>query len=223
MKFNCPTCQQPLLADNINIQTDLALCKACGHTARVSELADIDFNPGAVQSPPGGAWYQDTPLGQVVGATTRSAIAFFLVPFMCVWSGGSLGGIYGSQIRSGEFNPLLSAFGIPFLLGSIMFWSLALMAVCGKVEVRIREGSGVVFTGIGPLGWKRRFNLDEIEAIEDASTRSRYPGAQGGSIVLRGKTLLTFASGVREDRRYFMIQALRQFKARRNPARAKWR
>ena len=50
-----------------------------------------------------------------LGATTRSPIAFFLVPFMCVWSGGSLGGVYGSQVLNGEFDLGISLFGIPFI------------------------------------------------------------------------------------------------------------
>ena len=36
--------------------------------------------------------------------STRSCIAFFLVPFTLFWAGGSLGGIYGTQIAKGEFN-----------------------------------------------------------------------------------------------------------------------
>ena len=97
-----------------------------------------------------------------VGATTRSVSAFFLVPFMLVWSGFSLGGIYGTHIVKGKFDPMMSLFGIPFVLGSVLFWSLALMAIAGKVEVRIRGEEGTIFTGLGVLGWTRRFRVTEV-------------------------------------------------------------
>lgn len=60
--------------------------------------------------------------GFEISATTESPIAFFLVPFMLVWSGGSLGGIYGTQIANGHFNLFLSLFGIPFCNGDNIIW-----------------------------------------------------------------------------------------------------
>jgi hypothetical protein len=227
MKFNCPTCRQPLLAENINVQTDLAVCKACGNVARVSELADMDFDARAVANVPAGAWTHQYRGETVVGATTRSPVAFFLVPFMCVWSGGSLGGIYGAQLTNGKFDPVISLFGLPFLIGSVFFWSIALMAICGKVEIKVHEGAGTIFTGVGRIGWKRAFNLDDIESIEEGAARTgtsgKYPLFNGGTIVLRGKTLLSFGNNLNEARRYFIFQTLRQLKARRSPQRAGWR
>jgi hypothetical protein len=60
--------------------------------------------PVDLDDPPRGAWYQVEFNGFVVGATTRHPIPLFLVPFMCVWSGGSLGGIYGSEFVHGTFD-----------------------------------------------------------------------------------------------------------------------
>jgi hypothetical protein len=215
MKFTCPKCRRPLLPENINAQTDLAVCKECGEVSRLSELADSGFDPAALQSPPPGAWYREVLSEHIFGATTRSPVAFFLVPFMCVWSGFSLFGIYGTQIRTGHFNLTASLFGIPFILGSLLFWTFALMACFGKVELRIRDGRGKVFTGIGAVGWTRSFNLDEVDRIEEQGTNTRYPGAQGTSIVLIGKTLLRCASNVSEPRRYFLVNVLKRLKAQR--------
>ncbi|MCX6952165.1 MAG: hypothetical protein NTV51_08355 [Verrucomicrobia bacterium] len=215
MKFTCPACQQSLPPGQINVQTDLALCQACGHVARLSQLVDADFDARVLHNPPKGAWYQQTMSEHVVGATTRHPSAFFLVPFMCVWSGGSLGGIYGTQIAQGKFNLTTSLFGIPFLLGSILFWTVALMAIWGKMEVRVRDGIGTVFVGLGRLGWKRSFNLDDVESIEDSGTKVSYPGSSGASIVLRGKSILRFGTNLTEPRRYFVLNVLKQLKARR--------
>ena len=214
MKFRCPTCSVDYLPENINIQTDLALCKHCGQMARLSEQPDTDDNLIDLQNPPKGAWYRQAMSEVVIGGTTRSGSAFMLVPFTCVWAGGSLGGIYGSQLASGKFEPFLAFFGLPFLVGSIFLIGTTIMAVCGKVELRLRGGQGIVFVGVGQFGWKRPFNLDEINSITEQDATKQYPGSGGGCIVLEGKTRLRFATGLTETRRYFMLHALKRLHAR---------
>jgi len=209
MKYNCPACSTEFHPENINIQTDLALCKNCGQIARLLELVDTDFQKRDLQAPPKGAWYRQTLTETVFGATTRHPSAFFIVPFMCVWSGFSLGGIYGSQIAHGKFNPFMSLFGLPFLVGSIALGSAAIMAVCGKVEVRLRGRLGIIFVGVGTLGWKRSFNLNDVARISEDGWTVTYPGSAGGSILLEGKTRLRFATNVSEARRHFLLSALK--------------
>jgi hypothetical protein len=215
MKFSCPVCHRPLLPEAINVQTDLALCKACGQVAKLSELPDADFDSAAVSQPPPGVSYQETTGGHVVRATTRHPMAFFMVPFTLVWAGGSMTGLYGTQIATGKFNPLISLFGLPFLAGSVFLTGACLMVVCGQVEVRVSGVEGSVFAGVGPLGWRRRFNLDEVDSIEDSGTRVNYPGSQGASIVMRGRTVLRFGTNLSEPRRYFILNVLRRIKAQR--------
>jgi hypothetical protein len=128
---------------------------------------------------------------------------------MLVWSGGSLGGIYGKQIVSGHFDPGSSLFGIPFLLGSILFWTFALMAIAGRCEVAVSGDEATLFVGIGALGWRRRFRWSEVRAVHEAQTSTRYPGGHGSALALEGRTRLLFGSGVNDARRYFLLNALR--------------
>jgi hypothetical protein len=148
-------------------------------------------------------------------ATTRAWYALFLVPFMCVWSGASLGGIYGSQIRSGKLNLAISLFGIPFILGTLLLGSQALMATFGRVAV-IREGDdGAIFVGIGPLGWTRRFRWSEAVSAMEADTRSNYRGRLPMQLI----SLKTVADGIPKtirfgaqlsaDRREFLLALIR--------------
>ncbi len=151
--MNCPKCKSEIPGSQLNIQTDMGQCLQCNHIFKISEnfgKASITTNFD-MQSPPSGAWARQERGNLILGATTKSPIAFFLVPFMLVWSGGSLGGIYGLQIMKGEFDLMLSLFGIPFLLGSVLFWSLAFMTIWGKVELSFDKTGGQVFTGIGTL------------------------------------------------------------------------
>ena len=215
MQIRCPTCRQAVPAGQVNMSTDLALCPRCNKGFRISENIGTDaIDTNIVERPGSGAWFREELDSVVVGASTRSPSAFFLVPFMCVWSGFSLGGIYGSQIVSGKFSLFASLFGIPFILGSILFWAIALMAVFGKVEVRIRGLESTVFTGIGSLGWTQRFDWSAVRSIRESGTSVRYAGSGGGEIVLEGEPPIRLGGGLNEKRRYFMLNALRYLKSR---------
>jgi len=172
-----------------------------------------------IYDPPRGAWFEDTGMGWRVGATTRSPMALFLVPFMCVWSGLSLGGIYGEQVIDGEFDLVRSLIGIPFFLGTLAFGSIALMTVCGKVEVAADGEDGHVFEGVGPIGWTRRFSWTSISGVEEACLGYHQPGNSGMVISLVGKTRLKFGGMLSDARRYYLLQCLRKFLADRWPER----
>ncbi len=215
MQIKCPRCMQVVPAEQVNISTDLALCPRCNEGFKISEnIGEVALDASIVERPPSGAWFREEFDRVVVGASTRSPIAFFLVPFMCVWSGFSLGGIYGSQIASGKFDLLASLFGIPFILGSILFWTFALMAVFGKVEVCIRDTESSVFVGIGSLGWRRRFDWTAVKSIRESNPRLHHDQRNGSEIVLEGETPIMLGAGLNEKRRYFMLNALRYVKAR---------
>jgi hypothetical protein len=206
--MKCPSCNELVDSANINIQTDLGKCQHCDHIFKISEEIDTVADGFDINTPPKGAWFTTADAVITLGATTRSAIAFFLVPFALIWSGGSLGGIYGSQIVSGEFNILFSLFGIPFLLGSIMIWTIASMAIWGKVEITITENGGTVFTGLGKLGLRKHFTWQEISKITEKPTVMNYPGKRGNAIQLSGSKSISFGTGLSESRKYYVMSAL---------------
>jgi len=212
--MTCPSCSTAIRSSNINIHTDVGQCSACGFVFRVSEQLDGGSADGFdLDRPPDGVWIRHGLHQIVIGASTRSPIAYFLVPFMLVWSGGSLGGIYGTQIVRGEFDPLMSLFGIPFLLGAIFFWSITLMAIWGKVEITLDTLGGHVFTGIGTIGRSKRFAWDEVTTVRESGSGRSYPGSQGSIIVLEGKRRISFGLGVKDDRRYYLLRALKSIMA----------
>src|SRR5688500_3614568 len=129
----CPKCGSEIPLEDVNVANDLALCRKCSESfsfaeaIRTEDIAAVDL-----ANPPRGVWYRPTPNGFELGSSTRSAAAIFLVPFMLVWSGGSMGGIYGSQIAKGDFNLAMSLFGLPFLFGTIVLGGFTIMTLCGK-------------------------------------------------------------------------------------------
>jgi hypothetical protein len=207
-----------IAGDDMNVVTDIARCAPCGEVFRLSSLVQVnESGPVDLDDPPRGAWYREEFDGFVVGATTRHPMAILLVPFMCVWSGFSIGGIYGQQIARGKFNLGESLFGIPFILGTLVFGSIALMTVCGKVVVRVRDFGGEVFTGVGSIGWRRPFDPKQITAIRIEPYRSSN-GQTSSTILLEGPKKLRFASGLTEPRRDFLANVLRRELATRRTA-----
>jgi hypothetical protein len=209
--MNCPQCKAEVPSTHLNIQTDLGQCLQCNHIFKISEHIDIPSDdPFDMQHPPQGAWIRQERNDLVFGATTRSPLAFFLVPFMLVWSGGSLGGIYGYQLISGEFNLLLSLFGIPFLLGSVLFWSLALMAIWGKVEVTVDKNRGKIFTGIGTIGRSSTFEWDDIASVKEKESAQYKSRNTTTNIVLEGKKRISFGTGLNSSRQYYVFRTLKE-------------
>lgn len=208
----CPTCNNPVLPADLNIATDVAFCRACNKTIAVSDVVRGFTKQSAVvdqTAPTSGTWFHDDGVETRIGASTRSPIAFFVVPFAAIWSGFSLGMFYGTQISSGKFNLMFSLFGIPFLIGSAAIWSVALMLIAGKTEVRIRFGEGAVFSGIGPIGRTRRFAVSEISAIREDWSGLRTNRKPRKMIILEGARRIALGTMLNEPRRYFLLRSLR--------------
>jgi hypothetical protein len=212
MDWVCPLCRSAIAMDDINVATDIALCRRCGKTFSFSELVGGSTRAVSdLMAPPNGAWFEQLADGFRAGATTRSWMALFVVPFTCLWSGMSLSGIYGKQITSGQFDPTSSLFGLPFLLGSVVLVGYCAMTVAGKVEVSQRGEGLAVFTGIGWLGWTSNYMWSDFSSVREDRGRSGFNwNRQGVTIVLEGRRRAAFGTMLNEERRYFVLSALRQ-------------
>ena len=209
--LTCPKCRTEISTEDVNVSTDIALCRRCGETFSFAELsldrvvADVDTS-----RPPGGTWYRAQGNEFEVGAVSRSGSAFFLVPFTLFWSGGSLGGIYGTQLAKGQFDLMQSLFGLPFLIGSLVLIPITLMTLFGRVVVRSSGDQGGVFIGVGPLGWTRRFRWSQIKGVRASETQWKQNDRALPVIELDGPTRLRFGSQLSEKRRDFMLAVLRR-------------
>ncbi|GAA4433828.1 hypothetical protein [Bremerella cremea] len=241
MKLRCPNCEIYLPARQMNVEKDIVICHDCNEAFSISNLLGVTKTPAApigngwqsetgysttavsnfpfdINMPPRGVAYDNSGMGWRIAATTRNWMALFLIPFMCVWSGFSLGGIYGSQIVEGEFNPFLSLFGIPFLLGTLVMGWMALMSLFGQVVVRADEmdrDGGIVFQGIWPLGRTRRFRWSDVQNIDETQSFTRKGGATTHIRLMRSEGDIKFGGMLSEERRRYIMQALLQLTGRR--------
>lgn len=178
MTIHCPECGLPILPTEITPAGDLAYCRLCERTSTVEACRaakPLAQRSSAPEAPPKGLALTEDLVGFRVELSTRSWIALFLWPFLLVWSGGSLGGIYGMQIKSGQFSWIATLFGLPFLAGSVFLFSITFMATFGRVIVesgqdgrlRIRKGGlGLYWTKSAP--W-----LDVVSAEVEENTSRR--------------------------------------------------
>ena len=207
----CPECRTDFDNKNINAAENIAHCGSCGKISKLSELVTAqesrhksihDFDR------PSGVSFENTGRGFRLTATLRSALAFFLVPFSIVWIGGSIGGIYGSQLATGNFNLTQSLFGIPFLIGSVFLGSATLLNLFGRIEIHADQYDGHIFTGVGPFGLKKQFSWKDVSNISEGISTIKVNDRERHNITLEGRKRITFGSGLSEERRYYILQVL---------------
>jgi hypothetical protein len=151
MEFHCPECGLPIAVADLAPAQGVAVCRFCEKPHPLAACQEaLPFerrNITPERSLPKGVQLDETMDGFRLTLSTRSWIALFLVPFTLLWAGGSLGGIYGTQIAKGEFNLVMSLFGLPFLAGSVLLIALTVMTVWGRCVVELAGGKFSIRTG----------------------------------------------------------------------------
>ena len=174
----CSRCGRVIPSDDINVANDVAYCRACNLSHKLSALtqgteldATIDLN-----NPPAGAWYRSDGMGPVIGATHRSlGAAIGALAISLFWNGivsvfvllalASTLRHLGVQLPDWFPAPVMNdspmsvgmtiflwIFLTPFILIGLVMIGAFLSSLGGRTEVRISNAEGVVFTGIGALG-----------------------------------------------------------------------
>ena len=216
MTIHCPTCGLPILPAEITPAGDLAYCRLCERTSTVDACRaakPLAQRPASSETPPKGLQLTENLTGFQIVLSTASWVALILWPFMLVWAGGSLGGIYGPQIKSGEFSWLMSLFGLPFLAGSVILFGVAFMSTFGRVIVesgqdgllRIRKG------GLGLYWTKSAAWMDVVSAEVVEETRRRkgnYTTSYACVLQQRQGALLKIDTGADQEQAAWLARYL---------------
>ena len=225
----------------MNVANDVAYCRRCNlsHSfsalTRGSELEEnIDF-----ANPPAGAWQTNDGMGCVIGATHRSigtaigTLVFgvfwngILSVFLCIALAGTLRNLglplphwFPEPVMNGSpmsvgMTLFLWLFLTPFILVGLFMIGAFLSCIAGRTEVRINNPEGVVFTGIGTLGYRRRFVTSAVKEVrvDDRSWRDSDGGRQRKTVIVietREGKQLKFGSMMTDERRKFVAGALRR-------------
>jgi hypothetical protein len=159
---------------------------------------------------PPGAWFEETADGFSAGARFRSHLSTYVVLFTLFFSVVSLSIAYGYQLVTGQFDPGLSLFGIPFLVATIVLGTVSLVAVWGRCTLVVRGDAAELFTGIGPFGRRRRFRWSGIYAVNEVKSKVEVNETTLPTLCLEGDTRVRFGVLLTTERRHFLLQTLRR-------------
>ena len=179
MEFHCPECGLPIEVADLAPAQGVAVCRFCEKPYPLAACQQAvpyeQRNIVPEQVLPKGVTLAETMDGFRLTLSTRSCIAFFLVPFTMFWAGGSVGGIYGTQIAKGEFNLWISLFGLPFLVGSIFLIAITMMTVAGRCVVELAGGKFSIRTGALGVYRTQSAAWDDVVScrLTEATSRGR--------------------------------------------------
>ena len=179
MEFHCPECGLPIEVADLAPAQGVAVCRFCEKPYPLAACQQAvpyeQRNIVPEQVLPKGVTLAETMDGFRLTLSTRSCVAFFLVPFTMFWAGGSVGGIYGTQIAKGEFNLWISLFGLPFLVGSIFLIAITVMTVAGRCVVELAGGKFSIRTGALGVYRTQSAAWDDVVScrLTEATSRGR--------------------------------------------------
>ena len=233
----CSKCRRTIPPDDINVANDIAYCRDCNISYRLSELTfDNDLGTALdLNHPPAGAWFVKDGGGTVIVATNRSlGAAAGLLFFALFWNGivsvfvlvvlaGTLHHLHiplpawfpAPKMNGGDMSVgmtiFLWIFLTPFITVGLLVAGSCLNCVFGRTEVRVAGAQGAVFTGIGALGWRRPFDASQVkEARIRESTSSKGQTSCNIVIETREGKEIKFGSMLSGERRQFVLGALRK-------------
>lgn len=209
--------------------------------SRLTGSSETDVAPipaSDLANPPKGCWYRDDGVEARVGATCRSlAGAAFMLFFTLFWNGVVsvfvVINVASTLVHMGVAVPawfpspngntapnlplgmtlFLWLFLTPFILIGAFTAAMALTSLFGHVEVRIRDSHGSVFTGVGPVGWRRRFDVASVRSVSIGQTTWKENNQSKPVIAIEADKTIQFGSMLHSTHRNFVAGALRNILA----------
>ena len=236
----CSSCKRSIPAQDVNVAQDVAYCRTCNRAHKLSELVHGTEAPEPdLSRPPAGTWYSSTALGAVIGASHRSiGGAIGTLAISLFWNG--IVSVFLTLVISSTLHllsvPVPDWFPNPKMNGETMGWGMTLFlwlfltpfiliglamigafftALAGRTEIRIQQGHGVIFTGVGPIGRRRRFNPQLVSKVRVNDERWRDSDGdrrRRTEIVLEAEDgkRIRLGGSLPEERRNFLAAALRK-------------
>lgn len=195
--FVCPNCGRELPLADVNVAQDVALCRACNYTGSFLAAASVPrLTDEELARPPQRVSLRrefDDAL-TVVCRPGRMAL-WFLIPFVALWSGGSMTGIYLAPLVQGTFDWHDGLFGIPFLLGTFVLLAIVSYLAFGRTAVTLSKGRVRVFTGVFGLGRTREMECGPgtVVTIEKSNFQSNNV-SQPEIVVASGEHRMKFGA-----------------------------
>jgi hypothetical protein len=241
----CPRCKGVIPSEDVNVANDIAFCRHCNLSHRLSDLTSgstVDENVDASR-PPDGTWFQRDGRGTIIGSTHRSiGQAFGLLLFTLFWNGivsvfvllnvASTLHLIGLSIPHWFPAPRMngSVMGVgmtlflwlfltPFITIGLAMFAAFLSSLAGRTELQIQGGQCVLFYGIGSFGRRKRFSVSDVRdvRIEDKRWRDSDGDSRRNTqiIIETNAKPIKFGSMLTEERRRFVAGCAKKELVRR--------
>ena len=233
-EYYCPSCDAPLSNDDINISEGVALCPSCGKLSRLSDLIDYERpSEEVVNDPPRGCTLNSGIDGTEIRVSLRSFGGFLGALFICLFWNGITGlfvliavaGLYTNLVgpipawfpvptmdapMSLGMTLFLCLFLTPFVTIGLAMLGAVLLCMMGSTLIRIGRDQAFVRTGIGPIGWTKRFDPRKVRSIGTDRTKWQQNGEHKELIQIEADKTIRFGSGMSEAKRDWLIAVLRR-------------
>jgi hypothetical protein len=236
----CPRCKSVIPSEDVNVANDIAFCRKCNLSHRLSDLSSgvtVDENVDASR-PPDGTWFQRNGAGTTIGSTHRSVgQAFGLLLVTLFWNGIvsvfvlmtlastlkhlglSIPYWFPAPNMNGKAIPLgmtlfLWLFLTPFIAIGFAMLMAFFSCLAGRTELQIQGGQCVLFTGIGSLGRRKRFSISAVKdvRIEDKRWRDSDGDSRRNTqiVIDTNEKAIKFGSMLTNERRQFFAGCARK-------------
>lgn len=210
-EFCCPHCQSTVPPVELNVSTGAARCQGCGLISAAFPVGTISLD--CLAEPPRNVSVETGCFDETKITYRRvSPFFWFMIAFMaCVGflCGDSImASVCRSQVEGGQFDWFL---GINLAIGAVMLAAVIVYLALGKWVVTLNRGEGTVFTGVGPLGWIRRFSYNRDSVVSFCLTEVKVNNRpQEGIRVRTDGEDFVFGALLKKDCKQFIAAAILQ-------------
>jgi hypothetical protein len=218
--MKCPSCHGIIFLSQFNQPLGQTICHFCSKPINVSEalLADACWRVD-LSMPVEGTWIRPISgrTAMEIGGLTHSPAWIMAVPLLL----GTLllAAMLLRLALDGQGGYAASAGFVASVAAAVVFAAFAAMASAGHVVIRVDERRSEVFSGVGRIGWRRRFDWRDVQSLSEQAGRVRTPGnSHGLSLVLalESDRPIRFGALLNDVRRYFIYAALCKIIEERN-------
>ena len=235
--ITCPTCRASIAQDDVNVKENVAFCRGCSALMKASDLtAPAEVGNVDPADPPPGCTFSSDGITTTITASVRSmlgAVGALVVAvfwnsivsvFVFLAFASTLQHVLGTIPAWFPAPPLgkgnsgiplgmtlfLWVFLTPFILVGLYMICCVFLSIAGRIEVRLRGDEVTVFTGCGPIGWRRRVDARQVKSVGLGWTTWKENDEAKPVVVIECDRTVRIGSMLTKPRREWVAAVLKQ-------------
>lgn len=201
VELKCPTCGVLLAMEDVNMATDMALCRACNKISRFSDLVQEERDKEILDSIPRRMSVAKTARGLEVTYRRPKGMGFFLLLFALIWNAITYTAVFAMMGKTDHEDLFGQLLLIPFVLVGAGAFLGAVYVLFGRMTLTLTPGRGELFRGVGSLGRRQQFFLAKDARVSIEASNIQQNNKVLNKIVVEqpdGKPF-EFGTGIAEE------------------------